>query len=261
MKGTVLVVWLGNIVLLISILGFICRPAAYANDVIRLATGDYPPFMAEEMKYKGVASCIVTKALNLAGYEVDIRILPWKRAYALSVEGKAFDGTFVWLKTAERERLFYYSDPVIAERQVFFHLKGRSFDWDSVQDLAGLRIGALLGFTYGAAFRDGEKASLFSVDRSDSDVENFNKLLEGRIDLYPQLVEVGYYQIFKNFPPEVGTLITNHPKPVLVEHSYLLLSRKDPQNETVMARFNDALRQLRKNGRIDQCYMDLYQRN
>ncbi len=48
------------------------------------------------------------------------------RAMDLAQNGD-FDGMFVWFYEAEREKWFYFSDPLVDVRFVFFHLKSYSF--------------------------------------------------------------------------------------------------------------------------------------
>ena len=144
---------------------------------------------------------------------VEITFLPWKRAYKQAKAGN-FDGTFVWSKESDREQDFYYSDPIFEDSMVFFHLKRTPFEWETMDDLKGLRIGCTLGYNYGDAFRAAENAGELIVEKVPKDIQNFRKLLRERVALVPLEMPVGYYILQKHFTPEEIGQVTHHPKTI-----------------------------------------------
>ncbi len=79
-------------------------PSAFAGEEIRLTTGEFPPFISENLKYYGPAPHIVTKAFASEGVSVKFRVFPWKRAYITAKRGKnMWDQVSGWKPKGERK--------------------------------------------------------------------------------------------------------------------------------------------------------------
>ena len=229
--------------------------SGFAQETIRIATGEYPPFLSEELKYHGVGIRVITEAFALEGVRVEYGWFPWKRAYELMKSG-AWDCTGTWRKTPDREKDGYFSDPLYPTAFTFFHRKDFRFDWKSMDDLGGLFIGATIGYGYGQAFGDAEKWGSINVERVPTDLQNFRKLLAGRIHLFPINPDVGYDLLSQGFTPQEAELITHHPRPLLSAHTNLVFSRKVERNRRMVILFNRGLKQLRESGKIAQYFRE-----
>lgn len=218
---------------------------------IRVTNGEWPPYLSETLPHYGLASRIISEAFALKGITVEYGFFPWARSLMLAQNGE-WDGSAVWFKNAEREKDFYFTDPVIKSDYVFFHLKSYAFDWKEIKDLAGKNIGATIDYDYGDAFTQAEKAGTIAVERVPSDEQNFKKLLAGRIDIFPLDVNVGLAMLRQNFTPEEAAQITYHPLPVRSDFLYLLLSKKVARNEEMAAVFNAGLQELTASGKLQQ---------
>ena len=146
----------------------------------------------------------------------------------------------------KREKFFYFSGPVLDSRFVFFHLKSYDFDWKAISDLKGLEIGGTNKYNYGEAFQNAEKAGDLWVDRVPSDEMNFEKLLNGRIQIFPMDILVGYYMLNQLFAPEVVSQVSHHPTPVRTDPMHLLLNTKNPANQQRIVRFNKGLNRFER---------------
>lgn len=226
---------------------------ASAEDTIRIAAGNWPPYLSVNLKHRGVVAHIISDIFASEGYAVKFDFFPWARAYEYARTAK-YDGTAVWLKTSERETEFYYSDPVVQEKHVFFHLKSYSFDWNSIDDLNGLTIGGLLKFYYGEAFETAAETGMFRLERISHDKQNFSKLLKKRIHIYPQEINVGYHVLQNHFPRNDIDKVAHHPRPLMVNFSHLLLSRKNERNKELIGKINKGLLRLKKSGRYEQYF-------
>jgi polar amino acid transport system substrate-binding protein len=225
--------------------------SAQAQPVVKITNGDWPPYLGERLKYNGLASRIITEAFKQEGIQVNYGFFPWSRSLMLAKEG-SWDGAAVWLKNPEREQDFYLSDPVVESKYVFFHLKGKSFDWKTVDDLRGLKIGGTASYDYGKAFQDAEAQKTIYVERTTSDELNLRKLIAGRIDIFPVDIEVGYGLAKAALTPEEVAQLTSHPTPLRVDPLYLLLSRKSDKNAELVKVFNRGLATLKSSGKVDQ---------
>ncbi|MFE8070487.1 transporter substrate-binding domain-containing protein [Marinobacteraceae bacterium S3BR75-40.1] len=226
-------------------------PLAVASEKVVLSIGDWPPYISPDMKHNGVTSRVVVEAFARAGVEVELQVMPWARAKLMARE-QVVDGTFAWSHKKERERYFLYSDAVAEYGYVFFHLRSRPFDWQTLADLKGMTVGGTLSYNYGDDFYKAARSGLFTLELMSGDILNWRKLLAGRIDLFPQDINAGYAQLHKFFSPADYNRITHsaHPlKPLTTLH--VLFPRDAPRSRALRERFNKGLAALRKEGRIE----------
>lgn len=225
--------------------------SSWSEETIRLASGEWAPYQSQKLKYYGLASRIVTEAFALEGVNVEYEFLPWKRSYEMARTGKC-DGTLIWNRKKERSQYFYYSDTIVSSDKVFFHLKSYTFDWNSIDDLKGIPIGGTGGYNYGEAFHNADDAKKITVYWVTKDQQNFHKLLKGRIEIFPNTINVGYFQLQQMFKQREFQLFTHHPHPLMSDTYHLLLSKNIERNERMLALFNTGLQRLRKSGKLDQ---------
>ena len=244
------------------LLGVLCLSTALmaeeppiVQETVRVTNGEWPPFLGENLKYYGLASRVVTEAFALKGIKVEYGFFPWKRAYMMAEAGE-WDGSAVWTLTSEREKSFYWSNPVPSDVGVIFHLKTLKFDWKSAEDLKAFRMGVTAEYTYGKEIDEAIKAGKIQTDLVTSDEQNFQKLLLGRVDLFPVGKDVGLSMTRRLFTPQERQLITYHPKIYYESPLRLLLSRKVARNQRLMELFNEGLKQLQDSGKVDQYLLE-----
>ncbi len=212
---------------------------------ITLASGDWAPYLAKDLKSYGYASDIVTKAFAKAGYEVDYVFLPWKRSFEEAKAGK-YAGSPMWGKNAEREQDFLYSNPILTLETVFFKKAGSDFDWSATADLKGKKIGGVVGYAYG--LEEEEKNQTVVIDRLGKPEGNYKKLESGRIDAVIEDRDVGMTLV-----NELGLTgaIEIHPKPVNARDYHLIVPKTLPNAQQLVDAFNKGLATLKESGEFD----------
>ncbi len=238
----------------------------FPHQTVNITVGEWPPYLSEKMENGGILMEIISEAFSLEGIKAEYKFYPWKRAYDYVKEGK-HDASPGWTKTPERETLFYFSDPVFISQGVFFHLKSKPFDWKTVDDLKKFKMGGTIGYNYGEMIQGAEATGYISMDRVATDKQNLKKLLAKRIDIFPQLLEVGYYQLSEyfddfneRFSQEEIQAVTHHPTPYRTASYYLILSRENPENEDICHRFNKGLESLIKSGKYKQIFSKIQEK-
>ena len=229
--------------------GVHAEPPASEPPELLLVTGEWPPYTSASMPDGGCLTPIVAEAARRMGYRPRIDFYPWRRAEAAVREGTAF-AAFPYASSPERERSFNFSDPLWITRTVFFydreHYRG-PMRWRSLEDLAALRLGGLLGSYYEPALR----GSGLAVEYVNSDEQNFRKLHAGRLDLVPTDELQGWWMIEKLFPRQRDNFETLIPA-YQSAPSRLMISRGYAQEKTLTLAFNNALSQLQASGFIAQ---------
>lgn len=221
-----------------------------AADNIRLTNGEWAPYLSEKLPHYGAASHLVAEAFKAVGVETIYGFFPWKRSYKLAKEGH-WQGTLVWVHTAERAKDFYYSEIVVRDPEYLFHLKSRDLGWETPADLVGLIIGTTLHTVYPPL----EKAAaqgILKLERAGNYDTLYKRLLRYRIDAIPQVSQVGRYYQQMTLSPEERQRIT-YSSTVLQEREYhLILSRKAKGSQALLERFNQGLAIIRSNGTYAQ---------
>ncbi len=130
-------------------------------------------------------------------------------------------------------------------------------DWKTLEDLRYYKIGATRGYTYTKAFWDLANTKRLRVDVSDSDIQNFKKLFNGRIGLFPSGLVNGYDLLLKDFGVSKSHLLTYHLNPLTRTRGHLAFTRSRQDSGNLLPIFNDGLAELKKEGLYDQFREDL----
>jgi polar amino acid transport system substrate-binding protein len=216
---------------------------------VTLANGEWAPFFSENLKYYGVVSRIVKDAFAQEGIKVKYVFRPWKRGLQEAVMGK-WNGTVGWLKTEDRLKQFYFSEPIMRPTPIFFQRKDNPIKWETMSDLQGVKIGTSTGYYYGKEFAKAESEKKLSVIRSVEPILNLKMLIGRRIDLAAVEREVGLNLLKTRFTPEESAQIEPQEKIFHSDDAYLLLSKKSKNSRQLIETFNRGLNKLAINGKI-----------
>ncbi len=223
------------------------------DNVIRITNGEWLPYHSEFLPYYGAGSRIVSEAFAMEGITVQWGFFPWARSYNLAVSGE-WDASIGWIKTEEREKEVLFSDPVYGSIWVFYHLKEKPFSWESIEDLKGKKIGAIIGYNYGSLFEEAEKQDLITIEWVTKEEQNLMKLLNGRIDLFASAIDVAEATLNDAFSINEIEQITYHPKPFNTVNFHLVFTINN-QNIEFVNLFNSGLARLRAEEIVKQ-YLD-----
>lgn len=227
---------------------FINPVKLYACERIIVLAGEWPPYISSRLEGYGIAGAILSEAFDKHGIKIDFIFRPWKRGLRDLKEGKGTCSPY-WTKTKEREKNFIYSLPVLKADAVFFHLKSLDFKWNCYNDLKGLTLGGTLGYDYGQGIKGAEKSKLIRILRSRDTTLNFKMLTKKRVDLVPEVKEVGYFLLHNNFSKEEAGNITNNPKPYRSSEYYFIFSKKEEKNRIFADIFNSEIEKMKSSGK------------
>lgn len=226
------------------------------SEVVRITSGEWPPFTSEQLPHGGILSHIVTQAFALEGITVEYGYLPWKRAYEYARNGK-WDGSVGWAPSAKHLEDLYLSRPVLFVDKALYYRKGDPFDWQTIEDLRRWRVGATAGYYYGAEWERAVTTGHLSVDEVNSDDLNLRKLLRNRVDVVAMEVDVADYLMRTQLTPQEAALIARHPLLLATTPISLALSRRLDKNPALLARFNRGLQRLKDSGAYDRYLAEL----
>ena len=222
---------------------------------LNISTGEWPPFLSQSLPHQGVVAHLISDIFAQLNITVNFTFLPWPRAYHDTINGK-YGASAIWMFEHQRTHDFLYSEPVLNERFVFFYQKQRPFNWQKLNDLKGALLGGGLAYSYGKEFDDALQAGLFEMSRVSTTEQNFQRLAMGRIDAFAEEQSVGYYTLTSKLP-ELFDSITHHPKPLLINQSFLLFPKNNVNSEKLQTLFNQELLKFKQTGRYQQYFENL----
>lgn len=222
-----------------------------ARGVIRIATGSWPPYYSPDLVHGGVALRIVREAFRRSGYVVDYTYLPWNTAYDETKAGN-YDATVGWALRPDRVLHFHYSRSIFQTRWVFFHRADHPFAWKTYADLTSQRVGATDEYSYSEDFYAALESGQFSAQWEDSDDANYQKLMDGDIDVFPQAEVVGYFDLRRLFGADAVAQFRHHPLPLGTGGNHLLMLRTNPRAHEVLDAFDDGLARLQEEGLVQE---------
>ncbi len=242
---------------LLICLGSFTAVKSYADSVLHIATGEYPPWTGKELKQGGFVNHVITEVFRRQGYQVRFSYLPWKRSYENAKQGQ-FDAASYWHESPVRKQDFLYSEPLSSEKLVFFHLKSKNIpNWQNLADLKNYSIGATRGYTYTQDFWNAADSKLINVQVVTSDLQNLRKLLKGRIDLFPTSMVNGYNLIYSEFDPSTAQLFTFHPKLIAETRGHLLFPKDLTRSPELLQIFNRGLAKFKRSKLYTTLVQDL----
>ncbi len=218
--------------------------AAPAGAVTIAVDAENPPFMYADAdgKAAGLYPKLLTAVFERMGVPVTVAAYPWKRALEMSEKGEVGVGGIY--KNEKRLQIYDYSEPIYAEKILLYTPKGKSFDFNSVDDLQGKQIGILTGWSYGDEFDQAKEAGVFTVQEVSSDKDNLEKLLLGRVDAVAA-IEAGASQIIEE--KGYGDRFEVLPNPLVINDTYLVFS-KGVQQLPLLGQFNQTLAEMKQDG-------------
>ncbi|MCB9482240.1 MAG: transporter substrate-binding domain-containing protein [Desulfobacteraceae bacterium] len=244
-------------VFVFALLVLVCSGNLFAENII-LGNGEWKPYQSKDFKNGGFCTDVVSRAFKESGYNTEFRWYggAWKRAYSEAAQNQ-IDGTLVWSYKESREKEMYYSKESVLDgkKDYIYFVKGNGH-FAGVEDLYGKRIGGILGYTYGKEVDKAIEDKKINMDRTNSEVNNFKKMLIGRIDCLICGEDVADEILEKQLTPEEKAKIIKSPEPIRIVTYHLLLNRIKPENKVLIDKFDEGLKKLKESG----VYQDLLSR-
>lgn len=213
---------------------------------IILATDEWAPYHGKHLEQQGFFAEIAKEAFHRAGYDCQIKFVPWERAMALAKKGM-YDGVLGAYYTTQREQYFDYSVPVSEDQLNFFWLKERDIKYHQLEDLTPYTIGTVNGYTYNDEF---DRADYLNK-RGNYDVEsNLALLMKGRIDVLLGSEKVIHMLLNQNYSTEKHR-VQKSDVSLSSRKLYILISNQSKYHEHATKDFNQALTSMEKDGTVD----------
>ncbi|MCH8497801.1 MAG: transporter substrate-binding domain-containing protein [Marinobacter sp.] len=217
---------------------------AQAEDVLLVTGNNYPPFADESLPEAGVLTALVRAVFERMGYQAHMKHMPWNRAQKMVLDHDAL-GTFPYVRDAEREQRFLFSEPLYIDTEVYFVRADAAIQFQRPADLRGLKLCRPVGYSV-ASLQPVLENNLVDMWTT-QDLETCFRLLEfGRIQLVPIGRSVGRAQVAEQFgdPDYFPTL----DPPISHNGLHLMIAKDYPGAEALIRAFNQQLRDMEADG-------------
>ncbi|NUW67104.1 substrate-binding periplasmic protein [Vibrio coralliilyticus] len=237
---------------LMPLLLVLCSINTHAQ-VTLVAMEDFPPYSwYESEKQTGIDIDIIQLLSEKTGITIHIRLVPWVRVEKEIKKGKT-DGGVAFFKNTERETFAtFIPTPFRESIYKIFVRKDSEFDFHSVSDLSGMKIGQNAGFYISDAFEQAVIDKKIQRVEAVTMEENIRRLRAKRIDAF-----VGNQQEVLYFLAQLGLSddIVSLPKPIRPPKPvYIVISKEAnlQDKEKLIIQMNKTLKEMKEEGLIDK---------
>lgn len=211
---------------------------------LTLATVNWQPFYGEDLPESGFFAAVAKEAYKRAGYDMDVKFLPWKRALEEARKGK-YDGLLGAYYNEDRANTFHYSDVVYTNDEVFIQNAGRGISFSNVDELKRYKVGGMRG-----AAQMGELRSMgFDIEETTDEFQSLQKLAADRVDLVIMGQQQLHYQLANNAKlKDMENSFEILSPPFKSYDLYCAITKKRPDGDEITRKFNAALKDMRADG-------------
>jgi len=221
--------------------------SAIHAEVLTLVSTDYPPYSFSEPQdgLRGFDVEVVEAAFEQAQVSTETKFLPWKRALEETKHG-IYTAIYNCSFRKEREEFLIYSTS-ISRQSIGFFIRSNfnGFEPTRLEDAKGLKVGSVLGWAMADTMKDaGADIVTFRTEEL-----VFRDLLKGLIDYaYLSLESSGFGAMKLGISNKIRTIKIQEKK------LYVCFSKKWPNIEGIIDKFNEGLAAVRKDGSYDRIH-------
>ncbi len=182
-------IWALTVILLLP------SSATHAGGKLRILTEDYPPFgYYENGHFTGLGVEIVTAMARYLREDLDIEVLPWKRAYRMAL-AEPNVALFAMTRLKERENLFQWVGPLITTTEYLWAHKNSA---RTVKSLEGAKkVSSILVQSGGASELRMKGLGFTNLTRVPNIQQQIQLLIRRRGDLINVVDITVFYQLRK----------------------------------------------------------------
>ena len=213
---------------------------------LRLVGDLWPPYVDASLPAGGLATAVVTAALERAGYPCEFHQMPWARAVQGIGDGRYDVLVTLWYND-DRNRIGEHSAGYLANRILFWRKRGAAIDFDgNLNGLLKYPIAVARGYAYSPAFTRNTELQKVPVKNFAMATE---MLAAGRVGLAVEDERVGRY-VLERQPAAIQSQVEALGRPLSQTDLRILVSLKTPDHGKIIKGFNQAIAQMRADGSL-----------
>ncbi|MEP1574070.1 substrate-binding periplasmic protein [Roseibium album] len=226
-------------------------------ETLSVSTLEWPPYTSENLPKGGATTAVVKQAFEAAGIDVEVAILPWKRAISMAKDDETVAAYYPGYH-CRHVNGFVASDPIGNGPLGFAQNVNAPVDWQSVDDIGKqkLKVGTVLGYANTDEFDEKAGTGWIRAIPAPDDVTNLRKLARERIDMavIDKLV-LSYLLATEPSLEGLSETLAFNEKPLEDKTLYLCFN-DDEAGRTLRDKFNSGLAQVDVEAIIDSYFKD-----
>lgn len=223
----------------------------YSKETVYLVEDPWKPYTIGELSQKPDSGMAVeaVKYIFQNKYNLQMKLLPWKRAIILAKNGLA-DGLMLTLETKKRKKYFLFSDTIFTDDILLFQQKNhKNISFNTFDDLKGLKIGVINGAAYSTDFQKAVKTLQLNVEPVSKISINIDKLLINKLDLIIISKKVAT-SIFKE-KSDLKNRLKALDKPLVSKEFKIAISKKSFLVNDIDF-INNKIKELKQSGELNK---------
>jgi polar amino acid transport system substrate-binding protein len=215
---------------------------------IHLVTGDnYAPFTGKDLPQQGMFTEIVDVIFKRIGYDPKIRFMDWQNGFDMTYQRGVFAATFPYLKNEERERQFYYSEPIFETMIFAYHDNQSPHRYSHEEDLKGRSVCRPQGY-YTHDLDRLLEADIIDLIRPDDIDDCFDMLVAGEVDFVSVNEMTGNQQVVEQ---DLQGRVEPSDKIMSIEGLHVIFPKSTSNGRVLQYQFNQELDKMRASGELN----------
>jgi len=211
---------------------------------VLIVTGEYVPYVGEDLENQGFITEQIEKALTNAGINYRIEFYPWARCSEMVQSGEAW-AAYPYGHSEQNDKTYLFSNTVFSTKHKFYYLtendritkEAQSFS--AIGDFKDYVFGGANGYWYGSP-KDFEALGV-QVEWADNTDALIKMLYAKRIDFFIEDELVCDEAIQRLFPKEKDKF-ASLPANAREQDYYMIVSPDYPNTEVLLEQFNSAMK-------------------
>jgi len=235
-----------------NVVKFFCFIALLSNSVVAapfteqpVYTSDWKPYVNTQSHENGVVSRVIQLVFWEMGLAAQRQTLDYYFSYKMVKEQKVLL-SYPYFKTSTRMQEVLFSEPLMTvENGLFFNTRWNRFSAQKI-DFKQFTLGKVAGYSYGAEI----EPLLGNATTYNSELQAFTALAAGEIDLLPVSVRAAKELLHEHFPHRLHEFKLHQS--YRGQDAVHLIASPNAEGEQFLQRFDQALKNLKAKGMIDQ---------
>lgn len=238
---------------MICLLGMVFFTFPYtltAADKLVIGSEIWPPYIDKAHPKLGIATEIVTTAMDRSGYKFDdITFGNWSDILNGGKIG-VYDVIVAGWHSEEREKYFEFSEPYLFNEIKFLKVKDKPYKIEKISDLKGLLVGIIPDYAYSEKF---DKSDIPIKIANRHIIQNLLLLQQGKIDLTLDDELVIRHQLSRYLPNALDQF-EFIDKPLAKKGLHILISLKNKNHREITENFNNVIKEMKDDGTIKKIF-------
>lgn len=222
--------------------------------IINLAADVWAPYnLLPDSVHQGYAVEIAEEIFAAAGYDVRYHVVPWARAVSDGERG-LFDGIIGSARTRTTAFIFP-EEEILREQYSFYTVTSSNWKFSGRNSLNSIRLAAVKGYSYNSWLNEyisehaEDPSRVHFLFGNEPVPAGLKVLLAGRADVLVDLKSVILYNARLQGVSQSIRFAGADPQPVT---GYIAFSRKNPEAAKLATLFDQGIRTMRNNGRLQK---------